>query len=284
MQIVEKYNYKDLKRQDGPSRSYLTPDGEALPSVTTILSRTKDKTFLKEWRARVGEAKAEKIISDSSQIGTALHLYIEHYVNEHAYKDLTDIGVQAGKMAQVIIDHDDGLKKVSEVWGSEVHLYYPGKFAGTTDMVGVYDGRPTIIDFKQTNRPKKREWVQDYLMQLAAYAMAHNKLFDTEIDQGVVLMCSRDLLFQRFELKGENFVRAGEAFMKKLDLYLQSILYIHLDNSSPLISFAMLTLLRSACIIFSSTVFFATKSIYNTGFFCPILCALSSDCILFSKS
>ena len=224
MQVVEKYNYKDLKKQEGPSRSYLTPDGKALPSVTTILSRTKDKTFLKEWRARVGEAKAEKIISDSSQIGTALHLYIEHYVNEHAYKDLTDIGIQAGKMAQVIIDHDEGLKKISEVWGSEVHLYYPGKFAGTTDMVGVYDGRPAIIDFKQTNRPKKREWVQDYLMQLAAYAMAHNKLFDTEIDQGIILMCSRDLLFQKFELKGENFVRAGDAFMKKLDLYLQSIL------------------------------------------------------------
>ena len=224
MQIVEKYNYKDLKKQEGPSRSYLTPDGEALPSVTTILSRTKDKTFLKEWRARVGEAKAEKIISDSSQIGTALHLYIEHYVNEHAYKDLTDIGVQAGKMAQVIIDHDDGLKKVSEVWGSEVHLYYPGKFAGTTDMVGVYDGRPTIIDFKQTNRPKKREWVQDYLMQLAAYAAAHNAMFDTEIEQGVVLMCSRDLTFQRFELEGEKFVRATNAFMKKLDAYNASII------------------------------------------------------------
>ena len=224
MQIVEKYNYKDLKRQEGPSRSYLTPDGEALPSVTTILSRTKDKTFLKEWRARVGEEKAEKIISDSSQIGTALHLYIEHYVNKHAYKDLTDIGIQAGKMAQVIIDHDDGLKKVSEVWGSEVHLYYPGKFAGTTDMVGVYDGRPTIIDFKQTNRPKKREWVQDYLMQLAAYAAAHNAMFDTEIEQGVVLMCSRDLTFQRFELDGEKFVRATNAFMKKLDAYNASII------------------------------------------------------------
>ena len=224
MQIVEKYNYKDLKRQEGPSRSYLTPDGEALPSVTTILSRTKDKTFLKEWRARVGEEKAEKIISDSSQIGPALHLYIEHYVNKHAYKDLTDIGVQAGKMAQVIIDHDDGLKKVSEVWGSEVHLYYPGKFAGTTDMVGVYDGRPTIIDFKQTNRPKKREWVQDYLMQLAAYAAAHNAMFDTEIEQGVVLMCSRDLTFQRFELEGEKFVRATNAFMKKLDAYNASII------------------------------------------------------------
>ena len=224
MQIVQKYNYADLKKQDGATRLYLTPDGESLPSVTSILGKTKDKSFLKQWRARVGEKNAEKIIADSAKIGTALHLYIEHYVNEHAYKDLTDIGIQAGKMAQVIIDHDQGLKKVSEIWGSEVHLYYPGKYAGTTDMIGVYDGRPTIIDFKQTNRPKKREWVQDYLMQLAAYAMAHNKLFDTEIDQGVVLMCSRDLLFQKFELKGENFVRAGDTFMKKLDLYLQSII------------------------------------------------------------
>ena len=224
MQIIKKYNYADLKRQDGATRLYLTPEGESLPSVTSVLGKTKDKSFLKQWRARVGEKEAEKSIANSAQIGTALHLYIEHYVNEHAYKDLTDIGIQAGKMAQVIIDHDQGLKKVSEVWGSEVHLYYPGKYAGTTDMIGVYDGRPTIIDFKQTNRPKKREWVQDYLMQLAAYAMAHNKLFDTEIDQGVVLMCSRDLLFQKFELKGENFVRAGDTFMKKLDLYLQSII------------------------------------------------------------
>ena len=224
MKLIKKYNYADLKREDGATRLYLTPDGESLPSVTSVLGKTKDKSFLKKWRARVGEKEAEKIIANSAQIGTALHLYIEHYVNEHGYEDLTEIGQKAKTMAQVIIDHDEGLKKVSEVWGSEVHLYYPGKYAGTTDMIGVYDGRPTIIDFKQTNRPKKREWVQDYLMQLAAYAMAHNKLFDTEIDQGVVLMCSRDLLFQKFELKGENFVRAGDTFMKKLDLYLQSII------------------------------------------------------------
>ena len=224
MKLIKKYNYADLKREDGATRLYLTPDGESLPSVTSVLGKTKDKSFLKKWRARVGEKEAEKIIANSSQIGTALHLYIEHYVNDHGYEDFTEIGQKARTMAQVIIDHDEGLKKVSEVWGSEVHLYYPGKYAGTTDMIGVYDGRPTIIDFKQTNRPKKREWVQDYLMQLAAYAMAHNKLFDTEIDQGVVLMCSRDLLFQKFELKGENFVRAGDTFMKKLDLYLQSII------------------------------------------------------------
>jgi hypothetical protein len=222
VQLTKKYNYSDLKRQDGAVRLYLTPDGESLPSVTTVLSKTKDKSGLDRWRNRVGEKTAEKIIADSARIGTALHLYIEHYVNGHGYKDLTDVGKKAKTMAQVIID--EGLKDVTEIWGSEVHLYYPGKYAGTTDMVGLYKGRPAIIDFKQTNKPKKREWVQDYLMQLAAYAHAHNHLFNTEIDQGVVLMCSRDLLFQRFELTGENFTRALDSFMKKLDLYGQSII------------------------------------------------------------
>ena len=222
MQITQKYNYADLKRQDGDTRLYLTPDGEALPSVTTVLNKTKDKTFLKKWRQKVGEKKAEQIIKDSAQIGTALHLYIERFVNGDKYKDLTEIGAQAEKMAQKIID--ESFKDITEIWGSEVHLYYPGRYAGTTDMIGVYKGRPTIIDFKQTNRPKKREWVQDYLMQLSAYAVAHNKLFNTEIDQGVVLMCSRDLTFQRFELLGENFTRACDAFMKKLDLYNESII------------------------------------------------------------
>ena len=222
MQLVQKYNYADLKRQDGAVRLYLTPDGESLPSVTTVLSKTKDKSGLDRWRKRVGEKTAEKIIADSSRIGTALHLFIEHYVNEHAYKELTEVGVQAEKMAQVIID--EGLKDINEVWGSEVHLYLPGKYAGTTDMVGLYKGRPAIIDFKQTNKPKKREWVQDYLMQLAAYAHAHNHLFNTEIDQGVILMCSRDFIFQRFELTGENFTRALDSFMKKLDLYNKSII------------------------------------------------------------
>ena len=222
MQIIKKYNYAELTRQDGDARLYLTPDGESLPSVTTVLNKTKDKAFLKKWRARVGEAAAEKIIKDSSQIGTALHLYIERLVNGEQYKDLTKIGIQAEKMAKKIVE--EAFKDITEIWGSEVHLYYPGKYAGTTDMIGVYKGRPTIIDFKQTNRPKKREWIQDYLMQLSAYAMAHNKLFNTDIDQGVILMCSRDLTFQRFELMGEKFNRAGDSFMKKLDLNLETLI------------------------------------------------------------
>ena len=222
MELIKKYNYADLKREDGDVRLYLTPDGESLPSVTSVLSKTKDRSFLKKWREKVGEKKAEEIIRDSSRIGTALHLYIEHYTNKHAYKDITKIGIQADKMAKKIIE--EAFSDITEVWGSEVHLYYPGKYAGTTDMIGLYKGRPTIIDFKQTNRPKKREWIQDYLMQLSAYAMAHNKLFGTDIDQGVILMCSRDLTFQRFELLGEKFNRAGDTFMKKLDFYLDSLI------------------------------------------------------------
>ena len=222
MQIIKKYNYAELKRQDGESRLYLTPDGESLPSVTTILSKTKDKSFLKQWRAKVGEEAAEKIIQDAGKIGTALHLYIERLVNGEKYKDITKIGIQAEKMAKKIVE--EAFKDITEVWGSEIHLYYPNKYAGTADMIGVYKGRPTVMDFKQTNRPKKREWIQDYLMQLAAYAQAHNKLFNTEIEQGVILMCSRDLTFQRFELTGEKFNRAGDSFMKRLEKYSESII------------------------------------------------------------
>jgi predicted small secreted protein len=222
VQLIKKYNYAELKRQDGESRLYLTPDGESLPSVTTILSKTKDKTFLKQWRAKVGEAAAEKIIQDAGKIGTALHLYIERLVNGEKYKDITKIGIQAEKMAKKIVE--EAFKDITEVWGSEIHLYYPNKYAGTADMIGMYKGRPTVMDFKQTNRPKKREWIQDYLMQLAAYAQAHNKLFNTEIEQGVILMCSRDLTFQRFELTGEKFNRAGDSFMKRLEKYSESII------------------------------------------------------------
>ena len=222
MQLTKKYNYAELKRQDGESRLYLTPDGESLPSVTTVLNKTKDKSFLKQWRAKVGEAAAEKIISDASQIGTALHLYIERLVNEEKYIDLTENGIQAEKMAKKIIEESGS--DITEVYGSEVHLYYPHKYAGTADMIALYKGKPAIIDFKQTNRPKKREWIQDYLMQLAAYAQAHNALFNTEIEQGVILMCSRDLTFQRFELTGEKFTRACDSFMKKLDLYNSTLL------------------------------------------------------------
>ena len=149
MKFIKKYDYASLKRQDGEYRIYLTPDGESLPSVTSVLSKTKDKTGLYAWRKRVGEKKAEKVMEDAARIGTALPVYIDHFVNGNPYGDLTPAGVEAELMAKKIIE--DGLKDVDEVWGSEVSLYYPGKYAGTTDMVGLYKGRPAIIDFISRN-------------------------------------------------------------------------------------------------------------------------------------
>ena len=225
MKIKSIYPYKDLKRNDGGVRTYETEDGVKFPSVTSILSATQSeekKKGLDKWKKRVGAKEAARIKRDASKVGTSMHKYLENYLLEKGYIDDSRIGRIARPMAKEIIKK--GLVDLEELWGSEVHLYYPGKYAGTADMIALYQGRPTIIDFKQTNRPKKREWVQDYLMQLSAYAMAHNKLFNTEIDQGVILMCSRDLTFQKFELKGDNFIRAGEKFMKALDFYLESVI------------------------------------------------------------
>ena len=153
-----------------------------------------------------------------------MHKYLEDYVESGEWPNAgsNPYAQQAHKMAEQV--KEQALTNIDEIWGSEVQLYHPKIYAGTTDLVGSYNGNPCIMDFKQTNRPKKRERIQDYLMQLAAYAAAHNSLFGTEIDQGVVLMCSRDLTFQRFELTGEKFVRATNAFMKKLDDYNTSII------------------------------------------------------------
>ena len=219
------YEYPASMRTSIEGKRHYEITGKRLPSVTTILGSTQSdekKESIAKWTARVGQTEATRVKDQAASRGTNMHLHLERYILGQGHKDLTDEGQVAGDMAQVIINK--GLCDLSEIWGSEVTLYYPGLYAGATDLVGVYDYENSIVDFKQSNRPKRKEWIEDYFMQLGAYAMAHNKLFDTEIDQGVVLMCSRDLLFQKFELKGENFVRAGDTFMKKLDLYLQSII------------------------------------------------------------
>jgi genome maintenance exonuclease 1 len=140
-------------------------------------------------------------------------------VNKHAYEDLTTTGIKAKTMAQVIIDHEEGLNKISDVWGSEVHLYYPGKYAGTADMIALYDGRPSIIDFKQTNKPKKREWIDDYFIQMTAYADAHNELYGTNIKKGVIFMCSKDFEYQEFIVEGKEFDKYHQLWLKKLEEY-----------------------------------------------------------------
>ena len=150
-----------------------------------------------------------------------MHTYLEAYVQGTGHKDLTSVGQEAEPMAKKIIS--DGLIDLNEIWGSEVTLYYPELYAGATDVVGIYNGRESIIDFKQTNKPKRREWVSDYFVQLGAYAMAHNYVYQTKIQSGIILMCSKDGFFQKFEVFDQEFVDYQHEFLKRTDQYYKNV-------------------------------------------------------------
>ena len=219
MNKSDKYNYltgKQITDHETGTRVYEVV-GTKLPSVTTILGATKDQEFLKKWKAKVGEAKAEEIKNLSSRRGTAMHKYLECYIESKGYEDLTDIGVQAKPMAQKIIDI--GLAPVDEYYGSEVTLYYPGLYAGSTDLVCSHNSMDTIIDFKQANRPKNKDWIDDYYLQIAAYCMAHDYVYGSQIQQGIIMVCTPDLYFQEFKFQDHELRQWKHKFLKRLDMY-----------------------------------------------------------------
>ena len=193
---------------------------EKLPSVTTILAATQSsekRASLEAWKNRVGGIEAERIKNTAATRGTAMHSYLEMHLNGENLLDLTIEGLAARSMAQTIIDK--GLTELHEIWGNEVVLYYPELYAGQTDLCGVYQGRDSIIDFKQSNKPKKDEWIEDYKLQLAAYATAHDCIYGTKIEQGVILMCTPDNFFQRFIINGAQFREYKWKWLDKVDHY-----------------------------------------------------------------
>ena len=194
--------------------------GIPLPSVPTILQATQrqeKRESLRKRKERVGSEQAESIKQQAASRGTNMHRHLEKYILGEGHADLTEEGKLAKTMADVIISQ--GLGDMSEVWGSEVTLHYPGLYAGQTDLVGTYDYEDSIVDFKQSNKMKRKEWVEDYFMQLAAYAMAHNTTYGTEITQGVILMCTPRGEFQKFQVKGKEFIKYQHQFIKKVDQY-----------------------------------------------------------------
>ena len=197
---------------------------EKLPSVTTILKATQSdekRQKLAQWQARVGKVEADRIRDTAASRGTNMHLHLEKFILGQGHLDLTEEGKTAKSMAQTVIDK--GLCDLQEIWGSEVTLWYPGLYAGATDLVGTYDYEDSIIDFKQSTKPKQRAWIDDYMMQLAAYAMAHNQVYGTEITQGVILMCTPDNYFQKFQVKGKEFISYQHKFLEKVDLYYKRV-------------------------------------------------------------
>jgi genome maintenance exonuclease 1 len=221
--LINKFNYEKLSRDESTGkRLYATPDGHKVPSVTTILDKTKpeeSRIALANWRKAVGEAKAQAITTEAANRGTRMHKFLEDYVKgEPMNESITNpFAQQSQKMAKIVIAQ--GLCNVSEVWGSEVPLYFPELYAGTTDCVGVHNGDESILDFKQTNKPKKREHIDDYFIQLTAYAMAHNEVHKTNIRKGVILMCSKDYEYQEFILEPADFDYWTERWCKRVEEY-----------------------------------------------------------------
>ena len=221
MEWNKKYNYPSSTRALVQGKRHYSLDGSNLPSVTTILSATKseeDKAALAAWKERVGKVEAERIKKESSTRGSNLHKFIEDFLHGKLNQDLIEDNNNSKKMAEEIIDN--GLKnKLTEVWGAEATLYYPGKYAGTADCVGVYEGKESILDFKQSNKPKKEEYIEDYFLQIGAYSLAHNTVYNSNITQGVILLCTVDRLFQDFKIEGKELVNFQNKFLERVEKF-----------------------------------------------------------------
>ncbi len=217
--VVKKYKYETLDRQDSPGgRRYVTANGESLPSVTTILDSTKDKSHLEAWAKSVGEEEANRIKNEAALVGTHMHGCLERFIKHRPIEVPTSwLAVRGYRMAMALAEKF--FPDLNEVWGTEVPLYYPERYAGTTDLAAVFRGKTSILDFKQANRMKKRDWIEDYFHQLAAYALAHDQLHGTQIEQGVVLMASQDGQIQEFVSVGREWTQYKQAWLARLEAF-----------------------------------------------------------------
>ena len=221
--LVKKFDYQSVKQISlAGKRLYESPDGSKTPSVTTILNATKDMRGLMEWRKRVGVKNAQKITTEAAGIGTAMHNNLERFLlGEERMTDHQPLQIKANAMAQKIIDN--GLANVNEVWAIEQALYYPNKYSGTADLIGEYKNQPAIMDFKQSNKPKKIQYIDDYFLQLTAYRLAHNKVYETNIKSGVIFVCTRDEMYQEFELNDGNYQHWEDEWWKSVEQYYNKI-------------------------------------------------------------
>jgi ATP-dependent exoDNAse (exonuclease V) beta subunit len=222
MKLINRYVYPTSTRESISGLRHYTVDGEErkLPSVTTVLSKTKDKKdqeSINRWIAKVGKARAEEIKNEAANRGTAMHKYLEDLILGQRSLDLTTTGQEAQRMAEIIVER--GLNDCSDIYGVEAVLYYPGLYAGSCDLIGNYKDKISIIDFKQTNKPKQREWIGDYFLQMAAYGMAHDAVYNTAIEQGVIMMCSKDGYYQQFVIEGKEYREAKHEFLRRLDKF-----------------------------------------------------------------
>lgn len=234
-----KFDYQPIPRVvvEG-KRFYATPDGKNLPSVTTILDKTKSeesREALNRWRRSVGAEKAQQITTEAANRGTRMHTYLEDYVKTGEIKERTTNPYSWASHAMAHVVVEKGLKNVNEFWGIEVPLYFPGIYAGTTDGAGIHLNEESILDYKQSNKPKRREWIEDYFVQLCAYAEAHNEVHGTRIRKGVILMCVKPDVDEQFNIikppEYQEFVLEGSEYDKYRDLWWRRVEQFYLLNT-----------------------------------------------------
>ena len=220
MKRINKYVYPGTVRESIEGKRHYSVGQEKLPSVTTILQATQPeekRQALQRWKHRVGDAAADAIKNKAANRGTTMHKLIEKHILGEGYADLTDTGVEATRMANTIIEK--GLSKWDAWYGTEITQYYPGLYAGQGDLVGVHGGSDAIGDFKQANKPKHKDWIEDYLLQLSAYAMAHDQVYGTTIEKGVIMMCTPDCYYQEFIIEGSELKKHKHNWLRRVDEY-----------------------------------------------------------------
>tara|TARA_B100000424_G_scaffold200220_1_gene157306 strand:- start:1783 stop:2523 length:741 start_codon:yes stop_codon:yes gene_type:complete len=216
-----KYNYQKYTRDNDLGSRHYNVGNKKLPSVTTILSATQSddkKAGLDAWRERVGYQEAARITSQAALRGTEMHYVLENYIDGRGYLNLSPEGSQPRLMAHEIIQNLDKLKVV---YGNEVSLAYEDLWAGATDVVGLYDEQPTIVDFKQSNKIKREEYVEDYFYQIAAYSLAHKKQYGP-ITQGLICVCTKDIIYQEFKMNEEKLKEYENKWMERVTKYHQT--------------------------------------------------------------
>jgi genome maintenance exonuclease 1 len=225
--IDKKYAYKEYSRNDEETGRTYNVGEKKIPSVTTILSATQSdekKKSLDAWRERVGYQEAARITAQASRRGTEMHYVLEQYLNGVGYLNLAKDGALPRMMAHTIVDN---LDQFSRVYGTEVSLFYKDQWAGSSDLIGEYDKKPTIIDFKQSNRLKREEWIEDYYYQIAAYSLAH-KLNFGDITQGLICVCTKDLQYQQFKMNKNKLSEYEDKWLERVEKY-----YKNFNTSSP---------------------------------------------------
>ena len=215
---INRFSYPGTNRELIEGKRHYIVGKSKLPSVTTILSATmpeEKRQSLARWVEREGKKRSDEIKQRSANRGSAMHKILEHTILNKGYADLTDLGRQATAMAAIIAER--GLSDINAFYGTEVTVYYPELYAGQTDLAALHKEQDSIIDFKQTNKPKRREWIEDYFLQGAAYCMAHVTIYGTDMRKFVIMMCSGDLYYQEFILEGNELRDYKYRWLKRLD-------------------------------------------------------------------